>query len=273
MLKYKTFCRVVALSIRFSKRIVSYGSLFVALMLCPLVISANQKQSLTTKRSSSSNSVNTLTKAEKAAGWKLLFDGKTTAGWRGFKKQDFPKSGWIVEDGCLKLLAKDKRGSGDGGDIISTDKFNDFELQFEWRVAPGGNSGVKYFITEEREGAIGHEYQTIDEAGYAGKLGIKQTTAGLYDVLPPNGKRVLRPAGEFNHSRIIVNGKHVEHWLNGAKVLEYQLESEALKAGIAESKFKNVAGWGTKFSTPILLQDHGDEVCFRNLKIRELPAR
>jgi hypothetical protein len=214
---------------------------------------------------------NTLTPAEQKAGWRLLFDGETAAGWRGFKKTDFPKDIWVVEDGCLKHLAKDH--SGANGDIITVAQFNDFDFQFEWRIAPGGNSGVKYLVTEERSGPIAHEYQVLDDDKHPdAQVGSHRRTAAFYDVLPPNSKKVLRPVGEFNISRILVKGNHVEHWLNGAKVLEYELDSDALKAAIEKSKFKNVAGFEKKIKGPILLQDHGDEVCYRNLKIRELPT-
>jgi hypothetical protein len=215
--------------------------------------------------------VNSLTAAEKKAGWKLLFDGKTTAGWRGFKKQDFPQAIWVVENHCLKHVAGNH--SGAGGDIITLAQFSDFEFSFEWRVSEGGNSGVKYFVTEERDGPIAHEFQVLDDVKHPdGKIGAHRQTAAFYDVLPPKSDKVLRPAGEFNFSQIIVKGNHVEHWLNGGKVLEYELDSEALRAAISKSKFKNVAGFGKKLKGHILLQDHGDEVCYRNLKIRELPT-
>jgi hypothetical protein len=217
---------------------------------------------------------NTLTSAEKKAGWKLLFDGKTTAGWRGFKRQDFPKDKWIVEDGCLKHVAKAQDSTPGSVDIITKEHFDDFDFQFEWRISPGGNSGVKYLVTEERDGPVAHEYQVLDDDKHPdASLGAHRRVAAFYDVLPPDSKKVLRPVGEFNLSRILVEGNHVEHWLNGAKVLEYELDSEAIKEAIAKSKFKNVAGFEKKIKGPLLLQDHGDEVCFRNLKIRQLLPR
>jgi hypothetical protein len=213
--------------------------------------------------------LNTLTSAEKAAGWKLLFNGESLQGWRLYNKKTGPETGWKAEDGILKKVAKQK-----GGDIITDAAFDDFDLVWEWRVAPGGNNGVKYLVTESRPSAPGHEYQLIDDNGHPdGKLGAKRQTAAFYDVLPPGSNKVLKPAGEWNSSRILVQENHVEHWLNGAKVLEYEMGSDAVKAGLAASKFKNAAGFGTKIKGHIMLTDHGDEAWFRNVKIRELPAK
>ena len=208
--------------------------------------------------------VNQLSDEEKAAGWKLLFDGKTTEGWRTFKKQSFPSKGWVVEDGWLHCLGKG------GGDIISDGEFGDFELQWEWKQAEVGNSGVKYFVTETRDAALGHEYQMIDDARTpdAKLANGKRVTASFYDVLKPTATPATRQPGEINQSRIVVKGNHVEHWLNGVKVLEYECGSEALKAAIAASKFKTTAGFGDKTQGHILLQDHQSEVWFRNVKMR-----
>ena len=213
---------------------------------------------------------NTLTKAEADAGWRLLFDGKTTNGWRGFKKTGFPEKGWVVEDGCLKKIATGTGDSLGGGDIVTTDTFGDFDLRFEWRIEPGGNSGVKYFVTEERSGPIAHEYQVLDDAGHPdAKVGAHRQSAAFYDVLAPD-PLAKQPVGvgRWNHGRVFVRGNHVEHWLNGKKVLEYELGSPELKAAIAKSKFKDVAGFGTKIQGRILLQDHGDEVCYRTVNIQ-----
>jgi len=213
--------------------------------------------------------LNTLTDAEKAVGWKLLFDGRSLQGWRLYNKKSAPGSGWKVENGLLKKLAKQR-----GGDIITEAMFEDFDLTWEWRITPGGNNGVKYLVTEERPSAPGHEYQMIDDDGHPdGKLGAKRQTASFYEVLAPAADKPLKPPGEWNSSRVLIRGNHVEHWLNGAKVLEYELGSDVVKAGVATSKFKNAPGFGTKIKGHIMLTDHQDECWFRNIKIRELSAK
>ena len=210
--------------------------------------------------------LNRLTEEEKAVGWMLLFDGKDLSGWRQYGKQTPPGEGWKVEDGILKKVAKQK-----GGDIINTNKFDDFEFYWEWRVDVGGNNGVKYLVTEQRPGAPGHEYQLIDDTGHPdGKLGSQRQTAAFYDVLPPDENKPSKKAGEWNSSRIVIKGNHVEHWLNGSKVLNYELGSDATKAAIAKSKFKSAPKFGEKIQGHIMLTDHGDEAWFRNMMIREL---
>jgi hypothetical protein len=214
-----------------------------------------------------------LTSAERAAGWKLLFDGASTNGWRGFKQPGFPKAGWTVEHGRLKHAATGGAPTSDSGDIITVETFLDFDLRFEWIVSPGGNSGVKYLVTEARDGPIAHEYQIIDDAKHPDALvGPNRATAALYDVIAAPAGKVLNPAGQRNEGRILVQGNHVEHWLNGSKVLEYELASAALKAAKATSKFKDVPGWEDKIKGHILLQDHGDEVWYQHIRIRDVNA-
>ena len=209
---------------------------------------------------------NTLTAQERKDGWRLLFDGKTTTGWKGFAKPGFPAAGWVVENGTLKGLGKK------GGDIITTASFDDFEFQWDWRLSFRGNSGVKYFVDERRGnagGAIGHEYQTIDDEHYvAMALNDLQKTGAWYDVRPP-AKTAARPVGEWNTSRLVVKGTTVEHWLNGTLVLRYGITDPESMAGIAKSKFKDVEGYADKIRTPILLQDHDTIVWYRNLEIRD----
>lgn len=209
---------------------------------------------------------NTLTADEQAGGWTLLFDGQTANGWHSFKKTTFPAKGWVIEDGCLKHLDK-----GGGGDLISDGEFEEFDLTWEWKIAPGANSGLKYFVTDKRASALGHEYQMYDDGGSPGKGGL-QATASFYEVVPVPAGMKVNPPGQWNHSRVLVRGQHVEHWLNGAKVVAYELGSDALKAAVARSKFKDVTGFGTRVKGHLLLQDHGGEVCFRSLKIRNLSA-
>jgi hypothetical protein len=209
---------------------------------------------------------NTLIADEQKDGWTLLFDGRTTQGWHTFKKTTFPAKGWVIEDGCLKHLDK-----GGDGDLISDGEFEEFDLTWEWKIAPGANSGLKYFVTDQRASALGHEYQMIDSGGSSGKGGLK-ATASFYEVVPAPAGLKLNPPGQWNHSRVLVRGQQVEHWLNGAKVVEYDLGSDALKAAVARSKFKGVADFGTRVKGHILLQDHGGEVCFRSIKLRNLTA-
>jgi hypothetical protein len=205
---------------------------------------------------------NQLSPKEKKAGWKLLFDGKSLTGWRNYKKPDAPKTGWIVEEGCLKHKAHER-----GGDIITIEKFGDYDFQWDWKIPAKANSGVKYLVIEEHGNTPGPEYQMIDDAI---EEPVKRQTASLYDILPPKKDKPLKPVGEWNHSRVLVKGNHVEHWLNGAKALEYEIGSAELKAAIAQSKFKDVENFCEKVKGHILLTDHIDEAWFRNLKIREL---
>lgn len=214
---------------------------------------------ITAMASAAESGINTLTETEKADGWRLLFDGQTSEGWRGFRSQTFPKRGWVIEDGILK-----KQQGVRGGDIITEEKFTDFEFCWEWRLPEKGNNGVKFFILEER-GTLGHEYQMIHER-YTGL----SSTASFYAVLPPNPDRPPFRSDEWNRSKVLVNGNHVEHWLNGQKVLEYELGSDRVMQGVANSKFKDVDRFGTKVTGHILFTDHGDEAWFRNVKIREL---
>ena len=208
---------------------------------------------------------NTLTAAEKAAGWQLLFDGHSMKGWRTYAKKT--PGGWEVVDGTLHAIAKVK-----GAELITEKKFKDFELSWEWKVPPAGNNGIKYFVTEARPKSPGPEYQMIDDAGHpdAQRGGALHQTASFYDVLPPAADKPLKRAGEWNQSKIVVKGKDVEHWLNGKKVLAYNLDSAEVKAGIAKSKFAKEPGFGDKIEGHIMLTYHQDDCWFRNIKIREI---
>ena len=207
-----------------------------------------------------------LTKKEQKQGWILLFDGKTSAGWKSYSKgKAFPEKGWVIENGVLTLDPT----AGTPGDIITEAEFSDFELSLEFRITRGANSGIKYFILPGTN--LGCEFQILDDANHPD---AKQGTNGnrlqgsLYDLIPPTGKQD-KPTGEWNRARIISKGNHVEHWLNGKKVVEYERGSDAFKALIAESKYRNNKDFSTPAQAPILLQDHGDRVSFRNIKIRK----
>jgi hypothetical protein len=215
---------------------------------------------------------NQLTDAEKKAGWVLLFDGKTTKGWRGYKKTDDDPAGagrWKVQDGAICLPAGSGQDTHGSRDLVSDGTYKAFDLRWQWKIASAGNSGLKYFVTEDHESAIGHEYQMIDDDRHPdAKIGPHRSTGAFYDVLPPDAaKKKVNPIGEWNDSRIVVDGNHVEHWLNGAKVLEYTLGSPELQAQIAKSKFKTIENFDKPLDAHLLLQDHGNEVCFRDLKI------
>ncbi len=203
---------------------------------------------------------NELTPLEKESGWELLFDGRTSAGWRSFKTNTFPEKGWAIEEGWLHCVA-----GRHGGDIISMRTFGDFELDWDWRLPAKANNGVKYFVSETRDKVLGHEYQMLDDTT---ESRAKKQTAAFYDVLGPKAHAPVRLAPEINHSKILVRGDHVEHWLNGEKVLEYECGSEPLKAAIAESKFRAIPGFGNKISGHILLTEHGNDAWFQNIKIR-----
>jgi hypothetical protein len=211
----------------------------------------------------------TLTDAEKSAGWKLLFDGTTFTGWRGLGMDDVPKC-WTVEDGCLKCLG----GTKDANDLIPVDKYENFELAFEWKFPKGkGNSGVKYRVKEEKgKGyAFGPEYQVFSDPK-ADPMKVDIHSAGaLYDLFAPQGG-TLSMEGEFNRSRILVQGNHVEHWLNDVKVVSAEFGSDAMNEALAKSHFRK-SDWGKEPKGFIALQNHHNVVYFRNLKIRELPAK
>lgn len=250
----------------------------LALVLLVLAVSAGQGQSKGGRHSRAAAPPNSLTPAEKAAGWKLLFDGKTWNGWRGFRREKVPAEGWTIEDGAIKHVAGQGEQSQQGGDIITVGQYDNFDLQLEWRISPGGNSGIKYLVAEEmvKSGysGLGFELQVLDDDRHPdakmGKDG-NRTASALYDLIAPKNK-VLHTVGEWNQVRLVIRGNQVEHWLNGTNVVQYELGSPKLKSLIAESKYKNIAGFGEVRKGHILLQDHGNEVWFRNIKLRELPA-
>ncbi|NLV19134.1 MAG: DUF1080 domain-containing protein [Bacteroidetes bacterium] len=218
---------------------------------------------------------NTLSEREVKEGWKLLFDGKTSSGWMNARTKRFPESGWQITKGMLTVNPESAQKGG-GGDIVTVDKFRNFELIVDFRYTRGANSGIKYFVdTEVNNGAmasIGCEYQILDDRNHPdAKAGVggNRTLSSLYDLLPPRNKR---DNGEniWNRATIIVRGNKVQHWLNDMMTLEYQRGTNSWKETVAASKFKNTTGFGETEEGRILLQDHGDNVSFKNIKIREL---
>ena len=212
--------------------------------------------------------INKLTESEIGEGWILLFDGETTNGWRNFK-EDRVNEGWQVSDGNLMALGK---GGDLGGDIISTGQFEDFELSLEWAISPAGNSGIFFHVLEgdyPTVYATGPEYQIIDDVGFKGPLEEWQQAGANY-AMHNAAKKVLKPVGEFNSSKIKVLDAHVEHWLNGKKILKYELWSDDWKKRVQKGKWKDMPGYGLAKSGHIALQDHGSVVKYRNIKIRDL---
>jgi len=226
---------------------------------------------------------NTLTDQERAEGWALLFDGHTLDGWRGIGISGIPEGHWLVEHGMIRKVPGGevpRQADGQptqGGDLMTNAAYEDFELCLEWKISPGGNSGIKYNVSEEismavppTQAAIGFEYQILDDAGHPDAAnGPNRTTGALYDLIPP-GPKTLKPVGEFNEARILFRGGHGEHWLNGSKILEFDLGTPEMNERLAASKYRDIAGFAEKRRGHIVLQDHGDAVWFRNIKIREL---
>jgi hypothetical protein len=209
---------------------------------------------------------NSLSPAEKAAGWQLLFDGKTPHGWRPYKTAE--SDGWEIVNGELHCKEKEVQHRAD---LITTETYGDFELAFDWKVGKGANSGLVYRFNETQGAAheSGSEYQLIDDAGYPEKLQSWQNSGADYDMHPPS-KIVSKPAGEYNHSIIKAKGKHIEHWLNGEKVADYEIGTPEWYALREKSKWKSIKGWGENNEGHIGLQDHGGGIWFKNIKIKKL---
>lgn len=217
----------------------------------------------------SNNADNNLTAKEVKDGWKLLWDGKTNTGWRGYKTPAFPETGWEMKDGVLTVIPP-QGSTKSGGDIITINKYKNFELSVDFLYTPGANSGIKYFI--DGKSNVGCEYQVLDDKLHPdAKLGINgnRTMAGLYDLIPPKAKIDNGP-DKWNTAKIIVNGNHAEHWLNGQLTVSYNRGDAAWKTLVATSKFKDSPNFGEAAEGHILLQDHGNKVSFRNIKIREI---
>ncbi len=226
---------------------------------------------------------NTLTAAERAAGWRLLFDGRTLAGWRGLGYDSVPTAHWQVDAGAIKKIASGnvpKLPDGQplyGGDLMTVDTFGDFELTWEWKVTPGANSGVKYNVSEElsvkeapNHAALGFEYQILDDDRHVdGKLATHRAGA-LYDLIAPSRPTHVHSVGEWNQAKLVFRGTHGEHWLNGEKLLEFDLGTARMDSALAKSKYRSLPWFGERRRGHLILQDHGDEVYFRNIKVRDL---
>lgn len=235
---------------------------------------------------------NTLSEAEKAEGWKLLWDGRTSEGWVGVKGgcRAFPAKGWKMEDGVLTVLpvsriTKDgkweklppEQALGGGGDIVTVKEYRDFMFKLDFRLTPCANSGIKYFFRPDCNKGTCEEYQILDPGhpdANRGRDGNRRV-ASLYDLIPAHAEKVVKPAGEWNTAMVVSRGAHVEHWLNGVKVLEYERGGEAFRRLVGASKYATWGTdgrkWGELESGRILLQDHSDStVSFRNIKIKEL---
>jgi hypothetical protein len=215
--------------------------------------------------------------------WISLFDGRTLTGWRGLGSSGVPTAHWVVDSGMIRKIPSGKvpvQADGQplvGGDLMTEGTWRDFELEWEWKIAPGGNSGIKYNVSEERSvmlepthAAKAFEYQMLDDDRHPdGKLPTHRAGA-LYDLVAPNAAKVLRAVGEWNSSRIILAGNHGEHWLNGAKIVSYELGTAAMDSALTASKYHGWPWFADRRSGHIVIQDHGDEVWIRNIRIRSL---
>jgi len=219
---------------------------------------------------------NTLTESEKENGWELLWDGKTTDGWRSARSNEFPKEGWEITDGVLNVTTTGGKESMVAGDIVTRELYGDFELKVDFKISEGANSGIKYYVdTELNKGpgsSIGLEYQILDDARHPdAKMGSHEgsrTVASLYDIIKADSTKPINPVGEWNTAHIISKNNHVEHWLNDEKVLEYDRKSPAFRKLVSESKYTKWPNFGESEKGQILLQDHGFPVSFRNLKVK-----
>lgn len=224
---------------------------------------------------------NVLTTSEESEGWTLLFDGESFDGWRAMGREEIPEQHWRVEDGTIHKVSRSEMAEehrSQGADLMTEETFRDFELMIEWKIPEGANSGLKYNVSEEMslandssKAALGFEYQMIDDEGYPEELRPTWKTAGLYDMVPAENVQ-LNPVGEWNSSRIVFQDNRGEHWLNGTKVAEYDLDSDDFQSRLAESKFAHVENFAQQRSGHIVLQDHNDEAWFRNIKIRDLSS-
>ncbi len=227
----------------------------------------------TTAATAVPDSVNALTDAEQEAGWQLLFEGTTLDEWRGFRRDSVP-AGWTVENGAMHFTGEVSREDGEPPrTLVTTDAYSDFDLRVEWKISPDGNSGIMYRVSEEEDlpYETGPEYQILDNASLGDDGATINETGALYDLYAPTDD-VTRPVGEYNETRIVVRGSHVEHWLNGTKLLEAEIGSDTWTDRIEGTKFANWSRFAQPDSGHVALQDHGYPVWFRDVKIRPLDS-
>ena len=226
---------------------------------------------------------NALSPAEERDGWSLLFDGKTFNGWRGLGYDSVPTAHWKIENGAIRKIADGdvpRLADGQpaaGGDLMTRDTYRDFELTWDWKISRAGNSGVKYNVSEEismaaapNHAALGFEYQMLDDSLHEDNKVPSHRAGALYDLIAPNANKTLKPVGEWNSSRLVFRGNHGEHWLNGVKVVEFDLGTPLMNSALARSKYRSIPNFAGRRAGHIVLQDHVDEVYFRDIKIRRL---
>jgi hypothetical protein len=227
---------------------------------------------------------NTLSTAERANGWRLLFDGKSFAGWRGLGYDTVPTTHWKIEDAAIKKIPigeiqrmPDGQPAA-GGDLMTIESFDNFELRWEWKIGRAGNSGVKYNVSEQlsmaaaaNHAALGFEYQLLDDSLHEDNKVASHRAGALYDLIAPGAAKTPLKVGEWNSSAVVFRGNHGEHWLNGAKVVEFELGTPRMDSLLANSKYRSIQNFAQRRKGHIVLQDHGEEVYFRSLKIRVLP--
>ncbi len=262
---------------------------FAFLILLVLMACGDQKADEVKEQSGEALSsivavANSLTDAERADGWQLLFNGQDLDGWKGLGRDDIPGEHWEIESGMIhKIKSDDVPVQADGqplqgGDIMTNEVFGNYEFSFEWKISEAGNSGIKYNVSEEMStsrppahAALGFEYQVLDDNAHPdAKNGPTRIAGALYDMIPPSEDRSIKKVGDWNQGRIVFNGNHGEHWLNGKKVVEYDLGTEEFEKLLAASKYAPIEGFADRRVGNIVLQDHQDDVWYRNLKIREL---
>jgi Domain of Unknown Function (DUF1080) len=242
---------------------------FVGSILLPMLVIAAPAAPAAPAADPAAPKPNTLTPEEKKAGWKLLFDGKSTRGWRGFKVKK-PPAAWTVKDGVLTFEAgSHASGSPERGDLMTAGQYESFELAYDWKISEGGNSGVIYHVqeSEDRPWKTGPEMQVLDNKKHKDGQSPLTSAGSCYALYPPS-KDVTRPVGEWNQARLLVDGAHVEHWLNGEKIVSYEKGSDDWNAKVAASKFKEFPNFGKPTKGFIDFQDHNDKVEYRNIKLR-----